>query len=441
MSVLRLLTPRSLRVRIALASVLVVGIALGGGAFGLVRLQLRAMDRSIDSGLSIRADDIESQVLRGALETQIAVGDEEIAAIQVLDGLGGVVASSANLAGYGPMLSPGGPKVRVIDGLPFEDEEFRVLSRHVSASGGSYTIFVAGSRDDALESAATLARSLWVGVPLAMVVSGAGTWLLVGRALSPVESMRREVAAISESQLQRRVAVSDGGDEIARLARTMNAMLSRIESAYEKQQVFVADAAHELRSPLASLRTQLEVGHATEADILAEVVRLQRLANDLLILAAAGSDDTSRNTVDLDDVVFEEVSRRGQAWRVPVDVSGVSAAAARVNRDQFSRVVQNLLENANRHARSSVRVSLREDAGTATLVVTDDGPGVPAADHDRIFERFARTDTGRDRNSGGAGLGLAICRAIVESFGGIVSVDLTYQGGARFVVRLPSAVA
>lgn len=435
----------SLRARITLGSLVVVGAVLGGAAFALVRLQLRTLDESIDSGLAIRADDIEAQVRRGALDPEPAIGDEEIAVVQVVSSNGQVVAASANMRGQ-PAIEVPPPasradRVSVVDGLPFEDEPFRVLSRAVVGPGGSFTILVARSRDDAIESSATLARMLWIGVPLVTLVAAGGTWLLVGRALAPVEAIRREVAGIGEADLRRRVPEPNGSDEIARLAKTMNEMLARVEAAYEGQQAFVADAAHELRSPLASLRAQLEVGAGDDVDLLAEVVRLQRLTNDLLLLASPaeqrrGGDERG---VDLDDIVFEEVRRARLNSSVEIDSSGVSAAATRGNRERLARVVQNLLENATRHAATTVRVGLTEVAGEVLLSVADDGPGVRPEDRERIFGRFARTDSGRSRDSGGTGLGLAITRAIVESFGGRVWVDPGYLDGARFVVELPPA--
>ena len=230
--------------------------------------------------------------------------------------------------------------------------------------------------------------------------------------------------------------------EIARLAETMNEMLGRLQDAYQRQERFVADAAHEHRSPLASLRVQLEVdGDEGTRHLLDEVIRMQRLVDDLLILARsdAGQLATQSSSVDLDDIVLGEAVRlREIGSRAAVDTSAVSAGQVRGNAEQLLRVVRNLLENAVRHAAARVVVTLREADGEVVLTVQDDGPGVPPAERSRIFERFARADSARARGSGGAGLGLAIARTIAESHGGTLGLDDT-DGGASFVLRLPAA--
>ncbi|MCA9824388.1 MAG: HAMP domain-containing protein, partial [Dehalococcoidia bacterium] len=283
---------------------------------------------------------------------------------------------------------------------------------------------------------------LQVGVPLLSIVVAGGTWVVVGRALAPVESIRREVASIGGQQLDRRVPVPRSRDEIARLAETMNEMLGRLQDAYQRQERFVADAAHELRSPLASLRVQLEVdGDEGTRHLLDEVIRMQRLVDDLLILARsdAGQLATQSSSVDLDDIVLGVAVRlREIGSRAAVDTSAVSAGQVRGNAEQLLRVVRNLLENAVRHAAAQVVVTLRDADGEVVLTVQDDGPGVPPAERSRIFERFARADSARARGSGGAGLGLAIARTIAESHGGTLGLDDT-DGGASFVLRLPAA--
>jgi signal transduction histidine kinase len=279
-------------------------------------------------------------------------------------------------------------------------------------------------------------------------VIGVTTWLLVGRALHPVEAIRAEVADISAHDLGRRVPVPAVADEIGRLAGTMNQMLDRLQSSADRQRRFAADASHELQSPLASSRAHLEVAlaHPDDApwasvatDLLEENHRMERLVRDLLFLARGdeGDLDAHRRPVDLDDVVSFEVGRLRPGAEVVIDASGVVPAEVSGHADQLHRVVRNLLENAVDHARSRVTIELRGTGAEVELVVADDGPGVPVPDRDRVFDRFTRLDDARSRQTGGAGLGLAIAREVVEAHGGRVRVE---DGpGARFVVRLPAA--
>jgi signal transduction histidine kinase len=239
--------------------------------------------------------------------------------------------------------------------------------------------------------------------------------------------------------------------EIDRLARTMNAMLARLQAAAERQRRFVADASHELRSPLARMRAELEVdaAHPSSADprataesVLAETVGLQRLVDDLLLLARgdAGALPTRRDVVDLDDVVTAPIARARTAGAT-VDASAVRPVQVRGDRAQLERAAANLVENAVRHARGRVTVTVAErPAGTAELVVADDGPGIPAADRERVFERFARLDAARSTADGGAGLGLAIARDIAERHGGGLTLGPS-DAGARFVLTLPAVDA
>lgn len=231
-------------------------------------------------------------------------------------------------------------------------------------------------------------------------------------------------------------------------ARTMNQMLDRIATAAERQRRFVADASHELRTPLTRIRTEVEVDltHPDRADpvatnqtVLAETARLQQLIDDLLHLARsdAGVGPRTHAPLDLDDVVLAEVSRQRSETSATIDSTHVSAAHLVGDADQLARLVQNLLANAVRHARGVVTVSLTEGVDGIELAVADDGPGVPKADRERVFERFARVDESRGE-VGGTGLGLAIVRDITERHGGDARYDPQGPTGARFVVRLPA---
>lgn len=324
-----------------------------------------------------------------------------------------------------------------------EDERgrrFRVVSSQV---GRQQALIVGYSLSDVDRASTALRRSLLVVIPLLAALLGMLIWFFVGRALAPVEHMRREVDAISATELDARVTTPEAS-ELNALATTMNSMLERIETSVVKQQQFVSDASHELRSPLTGIRGQLEVNlqhpnapgrSEADAEILDETIRMQTLVEDLLALARSdqGQQHVPMEILDLDDIVQAEVARQRAGTGILVEARNVSAVQLRANPSQMNRLVRNLVSNAIRHADSVVTVSLIEIAGIATLAVSDDGPGVPETMRESIFERFTRSDDARDRDSGGSGLGLAICRSIADAHGG--SIEL--EPPSRFVVRLP----
>jgi signal transduction histidine kinase len=310
-------------------------------------------------------------------------------------------------------------------------------------------VVVASSVETQRDTVTTVTTYLLIGFPLLLVLVGAATWMLVGRALRPVERIRSRVHGIGVGQLADRVPVPAADDEIARLAVTMNEMLDRLQAGQETQRRFVADASHELRSPIASLMAALDVIMADESGrsapelhlvMEAETERMRRLVEDLLLLAKA--DDTGlriqRTDVDLDDLVGIELRRLRTANGVAVE--GV-VPPVRVTGDaaKLSQVLRNLADNAVQAAHGKVRFTLAEQAGIATVTVEDDGDGIPADERSRVFERFVRLDASRARGSGGSGLGLAIVREVVRGHGGTVEVTDSPLGGARFVVRLPVA--
>jgi signal transduction histidine kinase len=306
------------------------------------------------------------------------------------------------------------------------------------------TVYAGADLAAARDAVGTATRAMLAGLPLLLAVVAGVTWLVTRRALRPVEAVRAELAAITSSGgLARRVPVPDARDEIAGLAVTTNATLAALEASVARQRGFVADASHELRSPIASLRTQLEVAaaHPGLLDVdgaVEDVVRLQRLAADLLLLARIDAGDRPpARPVAFGRLVRDELDRRS-GDRIPVQASIESDPRVAGVPGRLARVVGNLLDNAERHADGVVRLSLHEEGGMAVLRVADDGPGVPPADRDRIFERFVRLDDARSRDEGGAGLGLAIVRDLVLAHGGDVTAGEAPGGGALFEVRLPA---
>jgi len=317
----------------------------------------------------------------------------------------------------------------------------------LSPEAGPLRLLAASPVDDVRQSAEALRRGLWVATPFLLALIAAAAWLITGRALSPVLAMTRQVRRVTTATLHERLPEPGTGDEIAALARTLNDMLARLDAAARRQREFVSDASHELRSPIASLRAQLEVAlaHPTRAEwpavaqsALAESLRLEALVADLLLLARLDeSTGRPRAEVDLDDVVLEEVRR---PRRVPVDASRIGAGRVLGDASQLARVARNLLDNAARHARARVEVSLKRQGAEIVLAVDDDGPGIAEADRERVFQRFTRLEEARSRDAGGVGLGLALVRRVAERHGGSARILQSPLGGARAEVRLPAAV-
>jgi signal transduction histidine kinase len=338
---------------------------------------------------------------------------------------------------------------------------YETISRKVDTDGGELTLTAAVPVDQLADTVDTLRRGLTIGLPALIAVVAALAWVLVGRALRPVEAIRTEVDAITGSTMHRRVPVPPTGDEIGRLARTMNAMLGRLDAAATRQRQFVSDASHELRSPVAALRTCLEVAgrHPDRTDwpavvgtALAEESRLEALLDDLLLLAAhdegAGTAPEA-GAVDVAAIVEAEAAR---PRRVPVEVrppagpgtgppgEAGGAPVVRGDADRLARALANLVDNAARYATDTVRVTVGRHDDALRVTVDDDGPGIPAADRERVFERFTRLDDGRARPEGGTGLGLAVVRSIVDQHHGRVWAEGSPVGGARLVVELPVLV-
>ncbi|GIJ57399.1 two-component sensor histidine kinase [Virgisporangium aurantiacum] len=436
----------SVRVRMTGVAVAVVGVTLLVGAVALVLSLNAALVREVRAAAMVRAADAVRVVAAGGDPSAAAAGDDDVV-LQVLGPSGAVLDATPNVAGEPALvrLAPG--RSRRID-VTFDDDDFLVVA---AAAADGRTVLVGHSLDTVVESTRTLAVLLAVGLPVLLLVVGATAWRVVGWALAPVDAIRVEADTITGTQLHRRVPRPSSRDEIGRLADTMNRMLDRLELARARERRFVADASHELRSPIAAIRQHAEVALAhpdavPAAELArtahAESLRMQALVDDLLLLAQADEQTLSvrRQPVDLDDLVLAEARRvRHEADHLRVDTSGVSAARIDGDPAALRRVLHNLGDNAARHARHRVAYALLDRDGFAELRVDDDGPGVPAADRSRVFDRFVRLDDARARTGGGSGLGLAIVAEIVAAHGGAVVIDDGPLGGARVTVRLPLA--
>jgi len=443
----------SVRVRLTLAAVVVVGVALVIGAVAVLLVLRATLTADVRTAASLRATQVAAAIsdANGAVAAA-ATSEQEGELVQVLDGTGRVVAASSELAGAGSIPGPGGAEFVQVDGL-VDDGRYLVvqaLADRPNLPGGPYTVLVARDLDDVTDPVTSVTVVLLIVLPALLVVVGGTTWRVTGRALAPVESMRRQVDAISASALHRRVPDPTGQDEIARLARTMNLMLDRLEQSHTQQRRFVSDASHELRSPVAAIRQYAEVA-AAHPDIistaelagivLAENMRVQRLVDDLLLLARADEQSLHLRPrpVDVDDLVLAEGRHLRQATALTVDTTGVSAGRVDGDPAALTRALRNLGENATRHARDRVRLTLAQAGGRVVLGVEDDGPGIPVEDRERIFERFVRLDAARDSDNGGSGLGLAIVAELVHAHGGTVTAGQGTDGGARIQIDLPAA--
>lgn len=439
----------SLRLRITAVATLAVGLVLAAGAAALV-VSLRAtLVDQVDTQLASDTDAIVRAAQDGELDPRDGPSDRYVQVV-ALDGQ--VVGASTSADGRPLLLPPphpwaGGPAARDTD---HTDPVLGPLRVRVSPFGprDGVWLVVARSRQPVDDATRSVTGALALAVPLATVGIGAVVWLVVGRSLRPVEALRRAVDDITEHDLGRRLDGPGTGDELDRLAATMNDLLARLQAASQRERQLVADASHELRSPLAAVRALVETAPddpdeaaAHQAEARAAVARLQTLVDQLLELARHDLPvPAPTRPVDLDDLVLQHAALLRRTSALTVDTASVSGGQVLGSEEALGRVVENLVANAARHARTTVRLVLAERDDEVVLVVADDGPGIPVADRQRVFERFTRLDDARRRDRAGAGLGLAIVARIVARHGGtVVAGDDDVLDGAAVTVRLPAA--
>jgi signal transduction histidine kinase len=473
------------RVRITLAAVVVTAVAVGTAGWLLVRSVEDTQLGEVRDDVNANLDEVVTRLEGGAdpqdaLDNTASVG---FGMLQVTDASGQVVASSvvqggqtfiqtrtrtmppaagteasgerrADIAdGAPPSLPPDGPEgaIAIVGANGVVAGSLETISRHVDTPTGRLTVTAAAPVDQVARSVEALRERLWIGLPVAVALVAAVAWVLVGRALRPVDAMRAEVDEITGSTMHRRVREPATSDEIARLARTMNAMLGRLDATATRQRQFVSDASHELRSPVAAIRTSLEVARrkGDRADwptvvdtALVEESRLERLLDDLLLLAAQDENGAAELRAEPVDLAALATTEAGRPRRVPVEVglwaTDESTLQIAADEDQLAHALSNLVDNAARYAMSAVHITLSGYEGIVRIVVDDDGPGIPPADRERVFERFTRLDDSRTRAQGGSGLGLAVVRAIVARHHGRIHIEDSTLGGARVVVEFPA---
>ncbi len=438
----------SLRAKVLIiASTAVAVVLLVGGMLVLSLIRSELVDTADDAGMD-SAEDVAELIKNEEIPQTLVPTEEIAAAVQIVQN-GRVIATTPNAQGSTPFLKikqkPFERTVYERAVLPYdEDGPVRVIALGAPTPSGTVDIFVAVDIEDVVE-VMDVAGDIGLGGLIVLVaIIAALLWGVIGRTLAPVNAIRERAQEITGARLHQRVPEPAGHDEIFALARTINEMLARLEDSARRQEAFVADAAHELRSPIASLQARLETAtrrdggdEAMTQDLLRETVRMGRLVDHLLLLARsdAGTMNAERVPVDMDEVVRESIATVDTT--VPITTGAVEPVQVPGQPDLLEHVVRNLLENAERYARESVDVTLARNGRSAILTVDDDGPGIPEDKRSEVLERFVRLDESRERGTGGTGLGLAIVREIVDLHAGELDILDSPSGGARLRVRLP----
>jgi signal transduction histidine kinase len=443
---------RKSSVLIAVAAVFLA--LLGGGALLVLALQSALTATATDAAAGRAGEIVILATDSGLAEADSAVtGDSRpTQLLQILAPDGQVLAASRPRLEDRPLarVSPAAGSTVTVHSEIHDvgsTDDFVVVAQGFSVDAQTYVVQVAAPLGVEAETVRTVALFLLGATPVLLVVVAVATWVLVGRALGPVETIQEQVSRIDGHRLADRVAVPASNDEIAALASTMNVMLDRLEASDRAQRSFVSDASHELRSPLSAVITAAEVSAADPSGalweqrletVLVESNRMRFLVDNLMTLAKADSHDLDLRAedVDLDDLVETEAGqlRSRSAHRI---ASGVSPVRVTGDPRRLAQVVRNLLENADRHARTTIEVSLSAGPGAAVLWVDNDGEVIEESMRQRVFERFVRLDDSRSRDHGGSGLGLAISAEIVHAHGGTISAAESPSGWCRFEVVLP----
>jgi len=483
---------RGLRARVTLIAALGLLVALVAGDLLLLDTLRVSLTRSVDDTARSGATEVAALINADRLPDPVPVAAGTVT-IQVLGPSGRIVNVSADADRLVPMVPPAqaaaladGDSAILVHGAPFDMPS--LLRVAVVRADGGELVIAAVPYSSAADSLQVVGHALIFTTPVLFITFILAIWLAVGSTLRPIDRIRRGAAGVTGAGVPADLPVPEARDEVRSLALTLNDMLSRLTSAQQRQRSLVSDTAHELRSPIASIRTQLEVAldhpagqdwASTARDVLADTLRLSRLTEDLLLLARldeqADQGDMGRGEpLDLGELACAVVARYADS-PVPVtvaphetdgmtqteaangtadvargvDLTGCDALdpggawQVRGNRDRLDRMLVNLIDNAIRYAKSSVTVSVSESGAWVELAVTDDGPGIPEPDRERAFDRFARLDDARTRcdDAGGAGLGLAIVRATAQSHAGTAHLASSPDGasGLRAVVRLPVA--
>jgi len=439
---------RSLRLRITAGALVVVIAAFCGAGTVVIGVVKGAMVDQIDANLTADADYIDRSLTSGA-GLPMGEGPTDLY-VQFIAENGKVIGASTAAQGAPALAGPRASGFAIDDHHDAGLGDLRVLTKP-APTNPSVTLVVARSSTSVASVADSLTRLLMGMLVGLSVLLGVIIWIVVGRSLRPVAVMSETVNAIGDRDLHRRLDSPGTGDELDRLAETLNDLLARLDGSVSRERQFVADASHELRTPIAAVRALLETEPADpaavvriRAEALARLGQLQDLVDQLLVLAKAddesGAGALPTEPVDLDELVLGQARQLERSTHLRIDTSRVSGGQV-VGRDtDLGRLVENLATNAARYAQSTVAFSVHQVGDTVEFTVADDGPGIAPEDRAKVFERFGTLDDARGRGRAGGGLGLSIASAIVTAHRGSICADDAPGGGsgAVFLVRLPA---
>lgn len=440
----------SIRARITLIVAIVVALVMALVVVVTVRAERSFLEQALVASLEEHVDNAQEEVEAGDLQS--AIDDTGEVVIELFDAAGQVIGESRSTARLYEPDDDATPEVREIAGGDDADEPFLIVQRSVSGPDGPVTVVGVMSLAELTPIQVTTARVLAVVLLVVFAFSIAFTWFLTGRTLEPVDAMRRQAEAISAGDMSARIAEPANDRHLGGLARTLNRMLDRIESALAEQKRFASNASHELKSPLAATSVMLEAlrDHPDEVDqaktveeLVRENDRMKSIVDDLLVLTRRdeGRLAASLRPIDLMDLIFEEVDTVKAAGGVHIDVSGVRPVVVTADSRLLGQAIRNLLDNAVRYAGSEVAVSCEEAGLSVRIAIDDDGPGIAPADRTRAFERFVRLDAAQGPSRTSTGLGLSVVKGIVEQHSGTVELLDSPQGGTRALIELPGQQA
>ena len=447
-----------IRLRVTLAFALASAVVLAALGYFIYARFDSELSEQIDQSLRSHGDDIASLVAGGDLARNAKLLGREESFAQVLTADGSVFASTPQLGSAPQLTSAEAARAAIASFIVTRPHvssitgEARLLARPTTGpQGETFVVVTAASLDDRNESLANLRTLLLIGIPVALLLASVAGYAVAGRALRPVEAMRRRADAISAAEPEQRLPLPDADDEIRRLGETLNQMLGRLEAAIERERAFVDDASHELRTPLAMHKTELELAlryaktpeemRAAISSAIVEVDRLSRLAEDLLVLARSAEGklalDLRRVRVsDLLGDLRERFSARMTEAGRPLMIEPANGLTVEGDRLRLEQALTNLVENAIEHGGGQITIWVRENDGDLAIHVEDHGPGFAPDFVGRAFERFSRGDPSRAGD--GTGLGLAIVEAIARAHRGTAHAANRDGRGADVWIELPA---
>ncbi len=446
---------RGIRIQAAIITGVIVFMASVVGALFLSATLHNRLQDNFDTTLNTRAIDRASLIAGGATPADLTNSLVHESLVWIGTESGQTLASAGNLVIEG---APGGTSTGVrsadlqlieSDGK-VEVETVRVATVAAKNPQGDTVLVSVGAELESVNDPVSRMRFLLlIGSPALTALVMMLVWLTANRSLRSVETIRSTAARVHGENRGERIAVPQTGDEIERMAITVNKMLDRLETHHDRQQQFVGDASHELKSPIANMRADLDTTVSSDPQwpetrdrLIVQTDRLGAIISDLLVLAAQDEEaEYDRETIDFDDLVTEVTEEAVESSNLNVDVWDMDPARVTGNAEHLRRAVRNVVENAVRHANSTVRVEMHNNGSAVEVAVSDDGAGIPESDRERVFERFARLDDARARDEGGTGLGLAIARETMERFGGSVRIGDSPSGGASVTMVLPTTAA